>query len=416
MAPKGGMGIVKRGGVQQRGVSNQASTDDRLRVLILAGWYPNPDDGLAGIFVREQAEALAVHCDVSVIYVHLGGADEPPLVSTEESLTVVRSGVKVNASARSTPAHLRNLWRLTVGLVSAVVRAYAALAPSWGSPDIVHAHVFYPAGVSAWALSLLHGLPYVVTEHSTEFLPQDGGFWRIRGRVLRFLMRRSGSRARRVIAVGSALGRSLVTSGLCRRVDVVPNVVAACPGQTPCAQIDHRRIAHLSALSDRQKNVTGLIDAAALLAASRADFVVEIAGDGPDREMLEAHAVSRGVLGSRVRFLGALTRDEASRFLGTSAFLVVSSRFETFSVVGAESLMCGRPVLSTRCGGPEDYLTEDLGMLVDEGDPRELADAMGRMLDHHSDFDPVHLRARARTLFSAEAVRSTLMSIYEQAV
>ena len=51
-----------------------------------------------------------------------------------------------------------------------------------------------------------------------------------------------------------------------------------------------------------------------------------------------------------------------------SALLVVPSRRETFSLVTAEALASGTPVVATECGGPEEILTDDTGQLAQVND------------------------------------------------
>lgn len=55
---------------------------------------------------------------------------------------------------------------------------------------------------------------------------------------------------------------------------------------------------------------------------------------------------------------------------------VLPCLFETFGVVVIEAHACGRPVIATICGGPEDNISEANGMLVTAGDVDALAEAL----------------------------------------
>jgi glycosyltransferase involved in cell wall biosynthesis len=95
---------------------------------------------------------------------------------------------------------------------------------------------------------------------------------------------------------------------------------------------------------------------------------------------------------------------------------VLPSLAETFSVPAAEALACGIPVLSTRCGGPEEFIVESVGSLVRSGD----ADALFRGLDEM--LNNVHLYSRqwisqyARERFSPEVVGAKMHAIYKSLI
>lgn len=57
-------------------------------------------------------------------------------------------------------------------------------------------------------------------------------------------------------------------------------------------------------------------------------------------------------------------------------FFVHASSSESFGVVILEALASGVPVIATRSGGPEDFVTEDCGYLVNPGDIQALASGM----------------------------------------
>ncbi len=57
-------------------------------------------------------------------------------------------------------------------------------------------------------------------------------------------------------------------------------------------------------------NTIQFVEAMAVVAGQRSDVVAEIAGDGPERPRLEARARELGLLGTTVRFVGRLSRDE----------------------------------------------------------------------------------------------------------
>jgi glycosyltransferase involved in cell wall biosynthesis len=119
---------------------------------------------------------------------------------------------------------------------------------------------------------------------------------------------------------------------------------------------------------------------------------------GPGETSMLRHVrqlISRDVR-PRLRWCGALTSEETRRAIASAALVVVPSRFESFSYVGAEALLAGRPViLSDRVGLGE--WTDGLPR-VPADDPRALAEAQLAILGD--------LRAAAR---SATRCRADLL-------
>jgi glycosyltransferase involved in cell wall biosynthesis len=115
-----------------------------------------------------------------------------------------------------------------------------------------------------------------------------------------------------------------------------------------------------------------------------------VAGDGPERAKVEAAAPVN------VRFLGAQPREKVFELLHSADATLLSSDWESFSLVAAESLAVGTPVIAAAAGGVGEVVEhEHNGLLVP---PAELADAV------HRYFSDPELRERLRGA-AAESVR-----------
>jgi glycosyltransferase involved in cell wall biosynthesis len=97
------------------------------------------------------------------------------------------------------------------------------------------------------------------------------------------------------------------------------------------------------------------------------------------------------------------------------AFVVVSSsRRETFCSVAAESLACGTPLIITRCGGPEDFVTPADGVMVEPDDPSSLAKGIIQAMERRDAFDADDIRRRIVKGFGRAAWRERAMAIYDR--
>jgi len=107
-----------------------------------------------------------------------------------------------------------------------------------------------------------------------------------------------------------------------------------------------------------------------------------------------------------------LPQDAVYKELSSASFLICNSNYETFSVVIAEALACGTPVLATRCGGPEEYVTEQFGKLIPLHDPEELKNGIVFMMQNHASFSREKMMQFAQASFNPTAITQQFISIY----
>ncbi len=93
---------------------------------------------------------------------------------------------------------------------------------------------------------------------------------------------------------------------------------------------------------------------------------------------------------------------------------VLPSYFETFGVVLIEAMATALPVIATKCGGPEDFVTPEVGYLVNPGDIQELAKAMIVMYTNSSSFESAEISKIVKDKFSYSAVETRLIQIYNK--
>jgi len=378
-------------------------TAGRRQVLHVTPWYPVPESPAAGVFVREHALAAARFDDVAVV--HLAGAREAQLRPIElemleqEELATVR-------------AHVRALPRTGILVQAAAIsRAVRALRSTGFHPDLVHAHIALGA-IPAALYCRFAGLPLVVTEHWSVHLDADPANLSARAAAC---ARWALGRAERLLPVGAALEGALRRLAPAGRYEVVPNVVD-CQLFRPArrARGDGSRTLIAVGLFSAEKSYPTMLRALRLLVDEGVAVRLQIAGYGPAKVELEALIDLLG-LTEHVELLGYVPKPELARRLRRADVFVHASEYETFGAAVAEALASGLPVVCTRCGGPEDFVTEDVGVLVEPRNPGALAAAIRDVLGRLEMFDPEQIAGRARRRFSAEVVGAQLHEIYRQA-
>lgn len=388
-----------------------AARDD-MHVLVVPSWYPARPGDINGSFFREQALALHWHgCKVGVIYPQLrslrqwrGFTADAHGVRREfdQGMPVLRS-LGLNPFPMLHDAACR--WWVRHGL-----RLYRRYVDEFGRPDVVHAHASLYGGALARQLWLREGVPYVLTEHSSMYP---------RGRVSRaqaHIAREAARDARRKFAVSEAFARFL--DGYFGANDgaweVMPNIVDASFGERPLGEppVDGSFTFLTVGGLTENKGLHLLLDAFACGFANDPSVRLRIGGHGPERARLERQAAQLGLAG-RVEFLGALTRQQVAEELARAQALAHPSRYETFGVAIVEALAMGRPVVATRCGGPDAIVTARDGLLVPVDDVQALADALRQLRDRIGEYDAIAIRRSCLERFSEGAVISRLREAYE---
>lgn len=123
---------------------------------------------------------------------------------------------------------------------------------------------------------------------------------------------------------------------------------------------------HLIALGrlSQQKNYLYLIETCARLRDAGCSFVLNILGEGSEREKLAQKITSLNLQG--VVFLRGFIENPYS-WLRESDILVCSSKYEGLSTVIQEALILHKPVVTTPCSGMEELLGQsEYGMIVDD--------------------------------------------------
>lgn len=106
---------------------------------------------------------------------------------------------------------------------------------------------------------------------------------------------------------------------------------------------------------------------------------LEILGDGPERDALQAQAKALGVA-EHVRFAGFLPQVECVERLRQGDALILSSLRECGGAVVLEAMSQGLPVIASDWGGPADYLDADTGILVHPAPRADFADRLAQAI------------------------------------
>jgi L-malate glycosyltransferase len=376
-------------------------------ILILPKWYPHPNDPQNGSFIKDFALEMSKVNFMSVIFPVPGPENESPQVFQQENFLEILVPYKQLQIPFGPARKLLNF----LNYMNALKRGYELLLKQKSRPQLIHVHVLIRPALFASRLSKRRNIPWVLTEHSSDFLNEDF----VANNVVKkfFVKGLCNKEAHAISAVSARLAEGLKSMGVSHQIDVIPNILVF-PKQTVQLEPGNvLRIAAAADLVDHIKNISAVIHALAEKKGDLGAFEFHLIGDGPDRQRLET-LVEKLDLKSHVIFHGRQPHQYVLDFLPTISFLITNSFTETFSLITAEAVACGKPVIVTRCGGPEEWFKPEYGLMIESGNQKGLEEAIVKMAVGFRDYSPELMQASIREQFDPEKVIQQYLDFYQK--
>ena len=339
-----------------------------MRILTLIYEFP-PIGGGGGRAAYDICKGL-VECghEVIVLTAHMQGL---PFEEYKDGIRVVR---------------ISSFRRETFGASFLTMLAYV-LAGLWTGlrlirldrPDIIHTHFAVPSGALAWILSIVTGIPYILTAHLGDVpggVPEKTEKW---FRWIEPFTRPIWKRAKKVIAV-SEHTRQLALKHYSVNVEVVPNgadVAHLAPAKinvnTPPRLVFAGRFVP-------QKNPLAIIQTLSQL--KDLNWNCSMLGDGPLFENVKREIEKNG-MSERFDLPGWVTPDAVLEYFAKSDILFMPSLSEGLPVVGVQSLATGLAIVASEIGGFLDLVEPGKnGYLIDVADIPAFSRALREMISN----------------------------------
>ncbi|NNM95615.1 MAG: glycosyltransferase [Bacteroidia bacterium] len=381
-------------------------------ILYIPSWYPNRTAPADGNFIKRLIEADARYDKVSVLF-----ATPDPMLKAKYQIAVTDNNgycevivyfrqVKGNSLFALPAKVFRRMGANRMGLKE--------LKKCGVAPQLIHVQAALPAILYARRLSRRLNIPYLVTEHGIGYQLSEKKS--LTDKLLFRFMKAAYAGAAVIVTVSRYLGEAMRNNGIKNDYRVIPNVVPLpdTPMPAGAAPPAKKRILHISTLAE-VKNAHGIINAIKQVSLKRNDFELLVVSDTEEQKELKEYVNASGLNGGVVKFLPYIhDSSEILKLISSSSFMVLFSNYETFSVVLAESLWAGRPVVTSKCGGPEEFISPEFGLLVEPRDEKGLERAITTMLDTSSNYDPAKMRLFARTHFAPEVIGKRLCDLHNE--
>lgn len=377
------------------------------KVLFLSAWYPNRNDNMFGLFVRKHAEAVGLFADVACLYV----VSDKNIDKIELTQTLIGKRMEIIVYFPALHGHRFRSVRLIIQYILAYIEGFKALHQEWGKPDLIQVSVFTRTAFIALLYKILYKKPYFVIEHWTRYLREDvfrNGFHKIISRI-------TARYASAVMPVTYQLKKCMLDHKMYNKnYIVINNVVEDIFFKKQEQKVStKKKILNVTCFDDKQKNLTGLVRIIRNLKDKRDDFLFYLVGDGNDFEIIQNYAKKLGLTDAEIRFTGVLEGKELVDLYYESSFSVLFSNYENIPVVISESLVCGRPFISTNVGGIGEHIDDYNGILVHPENEDEMYEAITYMLDHLKNYKQQEIAQNALHKYDYQSVGSSIMDIYK---
>jgi len=160
------------------------------------------------------------------------------------------------------------------------------------------------------------------------------------------------------------------------------------------------RVGFSGRFNDPRKNMPLLLAAVRIARRDGLDLHLELIGDQSSPELLEMVRVA-GLEGC-VQIMPHLDRAILAEHLRGLDVFVVPSHQEGLCIAALEAMASGCPVVSTRCGGPEEFVRDAYSGYCVDFDAEAMAQALGRIV-----------RDRRLRKHLAEGARATVVARYQ---
>jgi len=370
------------------------------QVLIISFWNPTAKRPQKGIFIQEQADAVcSLRDNIVFLQVNVLPSNHLFLKKTiEESAFYNNKRIIINLYSLLWKFYYVNPWWLA-RLVYRIIKQKGYNI----NPSVIHANVIFPCGIVGYFLSGRMGAKLIISEH-----------WSKTGKLLKHpLYKRIAMKAYHkslaIICVSKFLSVNIAkTTGLTNLV-VIPNIVnSGIFTYKPKPPVESGRLSFMCiAIWRLPKRLDLIVDALCNYALETTrEINLKVVGDGSQIEVEKGRKTPENL---RIEWLGYLDKPTIASLLQTSHVFLHASTTETFSIVTAEALSTGTPVLVSNTGALPELINEQNGMLT-ENSPESWLAGIRKIVAKQFDYESIAIYNQNK--YSPLEVGTSILSVY----
>jgi len=391
-----------------------------MNIFIIPSWYPGNNSPIAGIFVKEQAEALAELYPENNFIISWTENFFLSISEINNSIIIFRRFRDAEARYRKIKENLFEFYNPVItwtgklagetkNIIKAQIINFLKAKELFGNIDLIHAHVSYPGGFAAMKLKEKFNVPYIVTEHMGPFPFEIY----LKNGKLSDKISLPLQNADRIISVSNFSAGQIKLYGINAPV-VIPNIVNENVFSPLSSEINKEKIKFLTvATLIETKGIEELMEGVLLSAGKSLRCEFKIAGAGHMDQYIQEF-ILKNDLKDKVKLIREPSRAEIVELFRRCDVFILPSHYESFGIVYIEAMACGKPVIATDCGGPSDFVNKENGLLLEVGNVDQISEAISFMAENINMYNPKVIREFFMNNFSRKVVCSKIVSVYKE--
>lgn len=369
----------------------------KRHILIMSSWFPTRIDPYAGNFVERFAHLLSDTYEVTVLHT-MGDKNCSSIEIDDQQVDNLRI---IRVYHRIASNRFIHWWLQRKALRKGLLML--------DHIDLIFAHVFLPRAMQFARVQRYFHAPLIVMEHGSYYRKKlRKNFLSLHQQVIK----RGSRHTSEIVAVSNVLRTDMKPLFPTTKIQVIPNFVdEQIFTLRETNPLNRKKFIHISTLDKNTKNPVFLFDGFlnAYLDSGKTISLTVVSDQNTDEWERWAKLNS---CSEAITFTGPCEWDEVSQLLKEHDALILTSEYETFSIVIAEAWLTGTPVISTAVGIAAN-MTDTLGIKIEQNNISDLKRAILNMVNGKVEYDKEFLRAFGMQ-FSKESVKNQLIELFNK--
>jgi glycosyltransferase involved in cell wall biosynthesis len=324
-----------------------------MNILFITCWYPSKSNQLKGIFVKEHAKAIAENNNILVFSINVTNSKRFFCVTPQ----MFKDENGINTHILNIESILYKWIYINPFLLFLLSKKYYKqnIEKSF-RPDIVHSNVINPAGIIGHWFSLCLNKSHVITEHWSrvdKFMSRN---------VFSYFAKKAYNSAVAVTTVSAFLKDSLQKYiNDVEKIKVIPNIIDSDNFyfKEKYKIVDKITFTAVATWEPPKRPDLFLTALSNIANNANSEIIVNIIGEG---SLINDWKLQRDCK-LKINFTGKLSKNEIAKVLHESDFFLHASDIETFSIVVAEALATGTPVVASNVAALPELINYQNGLV-----------------------------------------------------